>query len=348
MDAGAVRRYDRSQMLALVAALPAQFSQGFARGWRLPAPRGPIEQVVVVGMGGSAISGDLVRAVLTPTLRVPMQVHRLYELPAYVGPRTLVIASSYSGDTEETLSAYAQARRRGARVAVVTSGGRLGRQAQRDGAPWGRVPAGLPPRAALGYLAGIPLGFLARAGLSPVSASAVQAATRAMARALRAWMPEAPAARNQALRLAAQLRDRLVVCYGADGGWEAVVARWRGQLAENAKHLASSHLLPEMNHNEINGWRFPAPLVRRCAAVFLDDPSLHPRVRRRIAVTAAMIRRRGARVLVVRVIGPTPLARMLSMIALGDAVSVYLAAFHRVDPTPVDDVTYLKRSLSRS
>ncbi|MBI4227581.1 MAG: bifunctional phosphoglucose/phosphomannose isomerase [Candidatus Omnitrophica bacterium] len=351
MDPAAIRRVDRSDMLGLVAALPAQFNDGFARGWRLSLPPRAavrrIEQVATVGMGGSAISGDLVKALLAPVVTIPIQVHRIYDLPGYIGPRTLVIASSYSGETEETLSAYAQARRRGARLVVVTSGGRLGRWAQRDGVPWGQVPAGLPPRAALGYLAGIPLGLLAAAGLSPVTAAALRAATRATAAALRAWAPEAPASRNRARQLAAQLRDRLVVVYGADGGWEAVVARWRGQLAENAKHLASSHLLPEMNHNEINGWRFPA-MARRCAAVFLSDPSLHPRVRRRIAITAELLRRRGARTLQIEVPGPTPLARLLSMIALGDALSVYLAAFHRVDPTPVEDVAYLKRSLSRT
>ncbi len=347
-DAAAIRRVDRAGMLGLIETLPAQFQEGYARGHRLAVGRRPIRQVAVVGMGGSAISGDLVKAWLTPTARVPIQVHRTYDLPRYVGPQTLVIVSSYSGDTEETLSAAAQARRRGASLVAVTSGGRLARQAQRDGVPWGRVPPGLPPRAALGYLAGIPLGLLARAGLSPITGPQLGAATAAAARALRAWDPAVPSTRNLAKRLAAQLHGRLVVLYGADGGWAAVVARWRGQLAENAKHLASSHLLPEMNHNEINGWEFPPALLARCAVVFLDDPALHPRVRRRMAITAMLIRRSGARVLTVTAPGPTPMARTLSMIVLGDLVSVYLAVLHRVDPTPVERVTYLKRSLAQS
>lgn len=358
----AIRRMDRSDMLGLIAGLPAQFRTGYAVGAAMPArwPEGrggasagagrwprPIRQVVFVGMGGSAISGDLVKTLLTARARVPVLVQRTYDLPAFISPETLVIASSYSGDTEETLSAYTQARRRGAMLAAVTAGGRLSRLARRDGVPWGRVPSGLPPRAALGYLAAIPLGLLARAGVAPVTPAQLEVATQAMARTAAAWGPAVPARRNLAKQLARALHGRLVVLYGADGGWEAVVARWRGQLAENAKALASSHLFPEMNHNEINGWQFPPAVLRQCTAVMLEDPALHPRVLRRMTITARIIRAAGARVLTVTVPGPTPMARLLSMIALGDTLSVYLALLHRVDPTPVDCVAALKRQLAR-
>jgi len=345
----AIHRVDRADMLGLIDDLPTQCRQGYETGWRLPlrCPR-PVGQVVFVGMGGSAISGDLVKAVLTDRARVPISVQRTYTLLASVSRETLVITSSYSGDTEETLSAYRQARRRGAMVAAVTSGGRLARLAQRDGVPWGPVPSGLPPRAALGYLAAIPLGMLARLGLAPITAAELRAATVATARVVRAWAPQVPTRRNLAKQLAHQFLGRLVVVYGADGGWEAVVARWRGQLAENAKALASSHLFPEMTHNEINGWAFPRPLVRRCAAVFLTDRTVHPRVQRRMAITARIIRRVGARVIPVAVPGPSRLSRLLSMIALGDYLSVYLAVLHRVDPTPVEHVTAVKRQLHRS
>ena len=359
-DAG-IRRVDRSGMLGLIAQLPSQFEQGFATGWRLtggrwPEGRGaasscggqwprPIAQVAFVGMGGSAISGDLVKALLTDTAVVPLAVHRTYDVPRYVGRNTLVIASSYSGDTEETLSAYRQARQRGAMLAAVTSGGQLGRWAMRDGIPWGRVPTGLPPRAALGYLAGTPLGLLARSDVARVTERELRVATAAVRHSQRGWAPGVPTGRNLAKRLAKQLHGRMVVLYGADGGWEAVVARWRGQLAENAKALASSHLFPEMTHNEVNGWEFPPKLLQQCAVVFLQDRDLHPRVLRRMTITARIIRRSGATILPVSVAGPTRLARMLNMIALGDAASVYLAVLHRVDPTPVERVTYLKHNL---
>lgn len=344
-DLRLIRRVDRGGMLEQIAALPAQFLNGYHRGWASCGARRPVDQILFVGMGGSAISGDLVTALLTARARLPISVQRTYDLPAWVGRRTLVIASSYSGDTEETLSAYAQARRRGAMCAAVTSGGTLARWARRDDVPWAPIPAGWPPRTALGYLAGAPLGFLARLGLSPLRAQELAAATAAMARTMRAWAPTVPTPRNVAKSLARRLHGRLVVIYGADGGWEAVVARWRGQLAENAKALASSHLFPEMNHNEVNGWRFPPALVARCTAVILQDRRLHPRVLRRMAITGRIIRAGSARVIEVTVPGPTPIARQLSMIALGDYLSVYLAVLHRVDPTPVDRVTDLKRQL---
>ncbi len=344
----AIRRLDRSDMLDLIAELPSHFDEGYATGQRLRVPGARPAQVLFIGMGGSAISGDLVKSLLTARARVPISVQRTYDLPAWVGPQTLVIASSYSGDTEETLSAYGQARRRGARLVAVTSGGQLARLARRDGVPWGVVPPGLPPRAALGYLAGTPLGFLGRAGVSPLTAAHLQAATAAMARTMRAWAPEVPARRNLAKQLANRLLGRLVVLYGADGGWEAVVARWRGQLAENAKTLASSHLFPEMNHNEVNGWEFPPRLLRQCAVLLLTDWDLHPRVQQRMTITTQIIRTSGALVLPVAVPGPTPVSRLLSMIALGDYLSVYLALLHRVDPTPVARVTYLKRHLQRT
>ena len=344
----AIRRVDRSGMLDLIAELPGHFGQGYATGQRMLVPGARPAQVLFVGMGGSAISGDLVKALLTARARVPISVQRTYDLPAWVGPRTLVIASSNSGDTQETLSAYRQARRRGARLVAVTSGGQLARLARRDGVPWGVVPAGLPPRAALGYLAGAPLGCLARAGVSPLRAAQLQAATTAMARTMRAWRPEIPTRRNLAKQLAGRLLGRLVIVNGADGGWEAVVARWRGQLAENAKTLASSHLFPEMNHNEVNGWEFPPRLLRQCAVLLLTDRDLHPRVQQRMAITARIIRASGAVVLPVAVPGPTAVSRLLSMVALGDYLSVYLALLHRVDPTPVTRVTYLKRHLQRT
>lgn len=343
----AIRRIDRFCMLDHIAGLPQQFLEGYRAGWCLTLRPRVIEQVLFVGMGGSAVNGDLVKAWLTSSARLPISVQRTYDLPAWVSRRTLVFASSYSGDTEETLSAYVQARRRGASLVAVTSGGVLGRWVKRDGVPWGRVPLGLPPRAALGYLCATPLGMLARAGVADISERQLRVAALATARAMRAWGPAVPARRNLAKQLALSMQGRFVVVYGADGGWEAVVTRWRGQLAENAKALASSHLFPEMNHNEVNGWRFPSRLLRQSVAVFLMDPALHPRVWARMAITMRILRKVGARVIPVTVAGPTLLSRTLSAIALGDSLSVYLAVLNRADPTPVDRVVFLKRALSR-
>ncbi|MBI4313458.1 MAG: bifunctional phosphoglucose/phosphomannose isomerase [Candidatus Omnitrophica bacterium] len=344
-----VSRTDRSGMLRLIEQMPLQFCRGFEEGRSLPVrlPRPP-QEIAFVGMGGSAISGDLVKALLTRESRVPFAVHRTYGIPGYIGPKTLVIGSSYSGDTEETLSAYAQARKRKAMLCVVTSGGRLSRLARKEGVPWAKIPTGLPPRAALGYLAAAPLGILNRLKLSSIDQRQMTAAAGVLGRNIKSWLPQVPASRNLAKRLARLVRGRLCVVYGADGGWEAVVARWRGQLAENSKALASAHLFPEMNHNEVSGWEFPPKLLKRCAVIFLKDRSYHPRVLKRMEITQRIIRESGARVIPVEVAGPRPLGRMLSMIALGDHLSVYLGVLHRVDPTPVERVADLKHQLRRS
>ena len=345
-----IRRIDAANMLGLIADLPDQFRQGIEQGrrMRLSIPRNT-DQIVFVGLGGSAISGDLVQALLSTCSKIPIKVYRTYDLPPSVTKKSLVIASSYSGDTEETLSAFAVARKRGAKAVVVTSGGKLGGLAYRAKLSWGIVPSGLPPRTALGFLTGIPLGWLS-SNWPQIALSKTQLAQAVgtLELAERQWGPSVPTQRNLAKQLANQLWNRLPVLYGADGGWEVVVSRWRAQLAENAKVLASSHLFPEMNHNEINAWRFPPKVLRQTTALFLKDRAYHPRVLRRMEITAKVIRKSGAPVFPVEVKGANRAGRLLSMIALGDYVSVYLSVLNNVDPTPVEVITYLKGQLARS
>jgi glucose/mannose-6-phosphate isomerase len=301
----------------------------------------PPRAVLVVGMGGSAAAGDLLQAVCESTAAIPVAVSRGYRVPAWVGPETVVVASSYSGDTEETIAAFEDARGRGARGLVVSSGGVLGERAGREGTPWIGVAPGLPPRAALPSLLVPVLVALERwAVLAPGAAERGEAVS--VLTALDAEVgPGVPCRANPAKALAAWLADRCPVIYGADLTG-SVAYRWATQIEENAKTLAFSGALPEMNHNAIEAWG--ADGKGDWAVVILRDAGAHPRIARRVELARAVI---GARATTREVWsrGHGSLARLLSLVLLGDWVSYYLAIRRGVDPWAVPTLEGFKRSM---
>ncbi len=310
-----------------------------ADGLRLEG--GPPRAVLAVGMGGSAAAGDLLQALAEDRAPFPIHVARGYGVPAWVGPDTLVVASSYSGETEETLAAFQAARARGARALVVTSGGRLGAEAHRAGLPWVRVPTGFPPRAALAYLL-----MPAIVALDAVGGGLAGAADREEAvgvlKALGGELaPEVPTPHNDAKRLAAELLGRTPVIYGTDA--TAVVAyRWRTQMEENAKVVALSGALPELDHNAIEAWG--AGPAGAWAVVFLRDPGEHARVARRVTLTRPITEGR-ALTREVWARGEGRLARLLSLVLFGDWTSYYLALLRGVDPWTVATLDAFKRRM---
>ncbi len=349
-DLQALRRVDGADMLGRAAALGREALEGWrgGLGWRVPARIRSSRQALFLGVGGSAIGADLLQGISADSLSRPLVVNRTYTIPAWVGRDTLVVACSYSGNTEETLSAAEQARRCGARILAISSGGRLADWARRHGAPLLKIPPGLPPRSALGYVAFGPLGLLTRLGWIRAGRLEVESACAGLDRFIRGRLvPAVRASRNPAKRLAEALAGRLPVVYGASDGWEGVTYRWRTQFEENSKTLAFHHLFPEATHNEISGWLKPAGLVRRMAAVFLFDRAVHPRTLRRMEFTRGIVQRQGARVVSVSVPGGSRLERILKLVALGDFTSIYLGIQYGVDPTPVERVEALKRYLRR-
>ncbi|MBI3323243.1 MAG: bifunctional phosphoglucose/phosphomannose isomerase [Candidatus Omnitrophica bacterium] len=343
-------RLDPSGMLERARALPGECLEGWCRGleWKVPSAWGRACGLVVLGMGGSAIGAELMQGWLGDDLPRPVHVNRAYTIPRWVGKGSLVLACSYSGNTEETLSGAEAARRRGARTLAITSGGKLARWARRHGLPLLLIPAGLPPRSAVGYLTFAPLGMLARLGWVAGRRVPVERACRGLESFIASELaPEVRASANPAKSIAEALQGRLPVLYGAAGGWEGITYRWRTQIEENAKSLCSHHIFPEATHNELSAWLHPRPLMRRSTALFLADPSVHPRTLRRMEFTRGIVRAAGARALTVGVRGATVQERMLKMIALGDFASVYLAFLYRVDPTPVERVEALKRFMKR-
>jgi glucose/mannose-6-phosphate isomerase len=335
-------------MYALLTGFPGQVKEAIAIGREahvsLPVKR--IRNIIVCGLGGSAIGGDLLRSYLADELAVPLMVNRHYTLPHFVGPDSLVIISSYSGNTEETNAAHREAIKRRAKILCISSNGVTAQLAQKQRTPLVTIPGGLPPRTALGYsffpllLALTSLGF-ARNKSREIRETVDLLESRA------ALYSDPGAADNKALRLAELLQNRLAVCYSSTERLDAVSTRWRGQIAENSKSLAFGHVLPEMNHNELVGWKVLGDLMKEIQVFFLRDKDDHPRVRVRIDITAGIIRTFTPHVTEVWSEGTTLLARMFSLISLGDWMSFYLAILHREDPTPVLAIDHLKRELAK-
>lgn len=351
-DGATLRRHDPAGMLGVVAAFPHQLEEAYRLGREaanLPRPLAePPRAVVVAGLGGSAIGGDFVAAVVEPQATVPVVVHRDYGLPGWVGAHDLVFTVSYSGATEETLSAYAEARRRGAAVVAVASGGPLLERAAADeaaGAPVRRVvvPGGLAPRAALGYLM-LPVLYLTCAwtGLDDPSAQ-VEEAIAVLRSQAREVEPNGPGGPVQALARA--LLDRPVFVYGAGRLGQAAAYRWQCQLNENAKLLAHSHAFPELDHNEVMGWEGAAEGGRRPLVVLLQAAADHPRNRARMDITADLIGDRAEWVTVASR-GQGRLAQLLSLAYVGDAVSVYAALLRGLDPSAIASIQRLKERLA--
>ena len=311
-----------------------------AEGIRLDGPLPGA--VVIVGMGGSAVAGDLLQGLWHERAPFPVHVVRGYTLPAWIGPDSLVVASSYSGGTEETLSAFAEARSRGGRALVVTSGGPLAEESSRAGIPWVRIPSGFPPRAALAYLLAPVLAVIEASWPTLSRAGERDEAIGVLARLGAELCPESPLAANPAKQLAVWLTGRTPAVYGTDAT-APVAYRWRTQLEENAKVLALSGILPEMNHIAIEAWG-GAP-GDHWAVVFLRDATEHPRVARRAALTRSITEARvPTREVWAR--GEGRLARLLSLVLTGDWVSYYLALVRGVDPWAVDTLEAFKQRMT--
>ncbi len=347
----AIKKLDKSDMLGLLLDFPLQCraAQDLAAKANILFAQRDFRKIVFAGLGGSAIGADLVRSYLYFESKLPIQVVREYDLPAYVDSSTLVFIVSYSGNTEETLSAYHQAREKRASIIAVSCGGALRDNCRRDNVTFIEIPAGLPPRCSLGYLSIIPLCVLARLGLSKDVAVSIDRTITVLEDLKRNKLNPAIGLRdNVAKYVARKLFNKFAVIYSGSIHFDVVATRFRGQLNENSKSLASTHVFPEMNHNEIMGWEHPQKLFRNFLVIMLRDRGLHPRVNRRMDITREILSKEGVNVVEIYSQGEGLLARMFSLIYIGDFVSLYLAVLYGIDPTPVERVTYLKKKLAES
>jgi glucose/mannose-6-phosphate isomerase len=332
-------------MLADIVGLPDQLRDAL---WRVESanlePHDAPGGLVVAGMGGSAIGGALARAVLGDRASRPIVIARGYALPAWTTPDTTVLCASYSGETEETLAIYEAAGALGARRIVATTGGRLAADARADGVPVVPFPGGFQPRAAVAYSLVAALEVAGACGSGEGLHAEVDVAAAHADRLAAEWGPEG-AEDSLAKELARWLHGTTPQIAGA--GLTAPIAyRWKTQINENAKTPCFSSELPELDHNEIVGWQGAAD-VGRFSAVFLDDSDLHPRIRQRIELTRGLIAGHAAGTYRIDTVGETRMERLVSLVLLGDLVSLYLAVLRNVDPTPVPPIDHLKEALAK-
>ncbi|MGQ0569966.1 MAG: bifunctional phosphoglucose/phosphomannose isomerase [Armatimonadota bacterium] len=346
-DSREIARVDTGGMVSLVQRLGPMVAEGWEAAATLRAPSGPLAAVVVCGMGGSGIGGDLLGSLLAESSPVPVLTVKADRLPAFVGRDTLVFVCSYSGNTEETLAAYDAAHHAGASIVAVTSGGTLAQRARERGDPVVTIPPGCQPRAALPYLLMPMLRVTAGVGIARISEADVKEAATLLTDLAGQWGPAARLADNPAKGLAVALRDAMPVIYAASPNMEPVAQRWKTQFNESSKILALWNTFPELTHNDVVGWERVA-----------DGPALHVVVlrdqddgaRNSLRVEAAShLAFRGARgVTEVQSVGTSRLARAFSLIMLGDFVSCYLAVLRGVDPTTVAMIDRIKERLQLS
>ncbi|MBM3331234.1 bifunctional phosphoglucose/phosphomannose isomerase [candidate division WOR-3 bacterium] len=329
------------RMVQLAMSLPEQLAAGAkAAGAARIGMAGGFDSVVAAGMGGSGIGAKIVQGLLLAECRLPVYVCNDYDLPAAVSEKALFVAVSYSGNTEETLSAYAQARRRGCRVIAITSGGELGRLAAAAGYPVMAVPVGMPPRAALGYLFSTLLVCLERLGVCANHQRDLDMAVRLMRNRRKSWSV-------RARTIAKHIGGRLPIVYSTSRMLDAVADRWRCQLNENAGVLCHTSSFPEHNHNEIVGIGRPKHPGRNVVVIALLDRETHPRTRYRLESVLDITE--DAYYLAIRIEGEgrSRLARVFSLVMLGDLVSVELARLAGKDAMEIDRIDELKRRMAQ-
>lgn len=347
-----IRAMDPSNMYNAIFDLPEQMTDAIrlCSIWKLnPDDFSDPRNFVVAGMGGSAIAGDLARSLLTPSLLVPFSVHRHYILPEYVDDESLVVSSSYSGNTEETIAATEDALRRKAMIAAISTGGLLKDICELNEVPMCQVPEGLQPRAALGYSFACLMLFCEKIGLIKDYEEELKQTIAGLQKYRDVYIEDNPVQSNTAKSLALRLHGKATVIYSGPTLTDGVGWRLKGQICENGKQLAWVNQFPEFNHNEIEGWNPRiGDLKDQVAVVILRDAEDMAQIRTRMNVVRDQIKEQGVDVVELHSKGKSRTERMFSLIQLGDFASYYLAVLNGVDPTPVTSIEALKQQMSET
>jgi glucose/mannose-6-phosphate isomerase len=347
-DMAYLREVDPGDMASRISELPKQCrdAKEVASQCTLPEEYAGSEAIVILGLGGSAIGGDLVKTLVEGECRVPIFVSRQYDLPAFVSEKTLVIASSYSGNTEETLSAFREALDRRARPLAITTGGKLAGMCRDQHLPVITFDYQAQPRAALGYSLVILLQVLHQLGYVRDMSADLEEAIGVMKAQQAEIGIEVPEEDNAAKQLARRLDKRVPVIY-AGGHLARVARRWKCQVNENSKGWGVWEELSELNHNAVVGYEFPAAMASVGHVVMLSSNLYSPRLRLRVEVTGEILSDKGIPHETLEVRGRSPLSQVMWSIHFGDYVTYYLAVLRGIDPTPVKTIAYLKERLAQ-
>jgi glucose/mannose-6-phosphate isomerase len=345
-----ITRIDAEGMFRKIKEFPEQLRKGWeiAENTEANVEFSEIQNIVFAGMGGSAISGDLIHSVYNETLSVPMFVNRGYQIPGFVNSKTLFIASSYSGNTEETLSATEQAVEKGARIICITSGGQLEQIAQKNGYPRFQLIPGYPPRAALGFGLGVLFHIFRRLGIGEISRQDIDRAALMLTERGRIWS-NVNHQENSPLDVAGQFFGKVPLIHASVDRLEFVGYRWKTQLNENSKAHAFFQPFPEMNHNEIVGWekmKSTKENLARLVPVVLSDSEDHPQILKRMQIFKEIMKEDKNEMIEIVGKGDTFFERMVDLIYFGDWVSYYLAILNWVDPTKISKIDLFKKRLT--
>lgn len=342
-----IKELDKGNMFELIYKFPdhckeaIEIAQESVRGFR---PNNIIN-VVITGLGGSAIGGDLIRMLTAHSAQIPIVVNRDYTLPAFVDERTLVITSSYSGNTEETLAAYDNAKSKRAKIIAITTGGELKKKAMADEVPTITIPGGLPPRAALGY-SFFPIFVLFKElGIVFGKQLDVNKALNLLKETRKQLSLEVLEKDNPAKTLARKLYGKIPLIYGSSNLTDIIAVRWKGQFNENSKHPAFYNAFPELNHNEIMGFEGDKELLKSLEIVILRSPYESERIKKRIDITTGILKECVSGITQLWPKGETSLEQMLYHIMFGDYVTAYLAILNQKDPIEIDFIDELKERM---
>jgi glucose/mannose-6-phosphate isomerase len=346
-DVERIRKIDKRDMLSFCVNASKHYEEAvkIARKFSIGYPEP--QKIIVAGMGGSAIGGELLKDWAREKLPIPIEVEREYSLPAYADKNTLVFVVSYSGETEETLSVFVEAIKRNCMIVCLGSEGKLLEYAEKLSMPYIRIASGIPPRAALPYLFAPLLIVLEKIGFFSNVNDELCEAIKTLKTISGENSPEKPSKVNFSKSLALKINGTVPVVYGF-GFYRAVAQRFKQQFNENSKIPSKWELLPELNHNEIVGWEKAGKLAKNFSAIFLRDKEEPKEIRNRIEATKELMCKEKVKAFEVWSSGESRLAKMLSTICIGDFTSVYLALLRRVDPTPVKTIVMLKEKMKQS
>lgn len=340
---------DTQNMFQAIYTFPDQLEQAMQLGEtiKLAHTYDHIHTIVCAGMGGSAMAADVACLLAANSLKIPVTVVRNYSLPFWVNKSTLVILCSYSGSTQETLSCFADAQEHGAIIAGICSGDKLLSLLTDNNYDKVVIPGGTQPRAALGYLMVPLLYLLHKAGFICNSFMPELHASIAQLKKSRETFCTAQED-NKAYSLAQQISPSLPLIYGSLDNTSIIATRWRAQFAENSKMISSAHALPELDHNEIVGWKNNQEILHKLGIIWLIDRAMHPQNIKRVAITKEVIGSLPAYQIEVQGVGESLTQRMLDLINLGDWVSYWLAILHKSDPTTIDNIVRLKEAMAKA
>ncbi len=341
------RKYDPSGMLIHLKHFPEQCHSAWNKvmNYGMPSDYAQINKVVILGMGGSAIGGEVVSNLLMTESAVPVWVHRDFDLPRFVDERTLVIAISYSGNTEETLSAFNQLVKSPAKKLVLTAGGQLGELARKENVFFSIIDYPAPPRATFPYMFASLVGIFNKLGFLSEKSADIHQSIDFLNRMVDELDISVPTDSNPAKKLAEKLHGKIVVVYGG-GALAGVARRWKTQFNENSKNWAFFEIFPELIHNSIVGYPLPVQAKKNLFTILLRVPSLNPRIKIQYDAVIKILEENELPFEVIDGNGDNTFMQILNLILFGDFTSYYLAVLNQVDPTPVKVIDFIKQYMS--